>query len=117
MKKTREQIKEAMSGSNMHERVNKGVAALAAKLGIPVYFDKEFILMATIPDYYFPTINQSIFLDGSVHKGKQKERDEELRDALARIKKVDVNTIAYANDTDQEYQRIMKEISIILGIE
>jgi len=116
MKKTREQIREPMHESRMHDRVRNGVAALASSKDIPVFFDLPFMLtesIATIPDYYFPTLLTIIFLDGSVHKGKQRDRDAELR-ALLASKGLKVVALEYNRYSNQEYERVMKEIKELI---
>jgi len=108
-RRTVDQIKEQMHGSNMHRRIYNGIGKIVSGF-MPVYFDREFILAATIPDLYFPRQKLAIYIDGPVHKGKQVEKDEELRTMLESKRKVNVAVLKYDNDTDEEFQRLMAEI-------
>ena len=111
MKKTREQIKEAMSGSNMHKRLYWAVGKITKQ---PVYFDHEFILMVTVPDFYIPYKNLAIYIDGPIHRlGNQRNRDEELRAMLAK-KGLKVVALEYVSDTEEEFQRLLQEIKELI---
>jgi len=115
-KKTREQIQEQMHGSNMHRRIFEEVGRIASG-NMPVYFDREFILEMTIPDLYFPRQRLAIYIDGPVHRGKQVEKDEELRTMLESKRKLNVAVLKYDSDTDGEFQRLMAEIQKLIDIE
>jgi len=115
LKRTVEQIKEPMSGSPMHERIQIGVSKLVGLKSL--FFDKEYILYVTYPDIWYPDLGPrgtAIYIDGPIHKKpKQAEKDEILRNML-RSKGVYVIELAYEHNTKQEYERLINEIEMRL---
>jgi very-short-patch-repair endonuclease len=99
--------------AKMHPQHSKMEEAILQKLdeaGIrPVVTDRSFCLASTTPDFYFPTLNLAVYLDGPVHEGKE-DRDEELTDLLEKRHQVRVCRIKYSGVSDKEQTRILQEI-------
>jgi very-short-patch-repair endonuclease len=103
--------KEAMAAlssvpeSAMEVRVRSALDKLKVR-----YFSQVTICVESlIPDIYLPEQRLAIFLDGPVHLGKS-DRDEELREKLARRRGIRVLSISYKENSKSEFKRIMEEI-------
>jgi len=92
-----------------HSQMELAVLEKLNALGVPVETDVPFCLQRTIPDFYFPTKNVAVYLDGPVHKGKE-DRDENQRELLARLYGITVVSISYERHSTQEADRIFQEI-------
>jgi very-short-patch-repair endonuclease len=79
------------------------------KLGVWYSSQEPFCVEQTIADIYLPVQNIAIFLDGPVH-AKKSDRDEELREKLARRRGIKVLAISYKENSKSEFKRIMEEI-------
>ena len=71
--------------------------------------DRDFCLQQTTPDFYFPEQRTAIYIDGPVH-AKREDRDELLRELLAKRYDVKVVSIAYKAFTKEETERVFHEI-------
>lgn len=71
--------------------------------------DRTFCLQSTTPDFYFPKQNLAIYIDGPVHEGKE-ERDDILRELLAKRHGIRIVSIPYKAFTKQETERVFNEI-------
>jgi very-short-patch-repair endonuclease len=107
-KETWEQRKAVMSPqhSKMEEII---LAKLYEKDVKPVIVDREFCVLSTTPDFYFPNRNLAVYLDGSVHDGKQ-DRDEQLRESLTKRHGLKVISIPYDGSSQQEVDRVLEQI-------
>lgn len=65
--------------------------------------------MSTTPDIYFPEQRLAIYIDGPVHKGRE-DRDEALRELLAKRHGLKVVSIPYERYSQKEKERILEEI-------
>ena len=92
-----------------HSQMELAVLEKLNALGVPVETDVPFCLQRTIPDFYFPTKNVAVYLDGPVHKGRE-DRDENQRELLARLYGITVVSISYERHSVQETERIIREI-------
>lgn len=93
-----------------HSKMEEAILQKLDEAGIrPVVTDRSFCLASTTPDFYFPTLNLAVYLDGPVHEGKE-DRDEELTDLLEKRHQVRVCRIKYSGVTDKEQTRILQEI-------
>jgi len=92
-----------------HSQMELAVLEKLNALDVPVETDVPFCLQRTIPDFYFPTKNVAVYLDGPVHKGRE-DRDENQRELLARLYGMTVVSIAYEKHSAQEADRIFQEI-------
>lgn len=82
--------------------------------GYAIETDKAFCLEQTIPDGYVSTKNAVIYLDGPVHVGRE-DRDERLRELLAKRHGCHVLSIPFKADTKAERERVKQEIRDFLG--
>jgi very-short-patch-repair endonuclease len=82
--------------------------------GLRAEFQRSFCVMSTTPDIYFPEQRLAIYIDGPVHRGRE-ERDEALRELLARRHGVKVVSIPYERFSLREKRRILEEILKFLG--
>jgi very-short-patch-repair endonuclease len=93
-----------------HSKMEEAILQKLDEAGIrPVVTDRSFCLASTTPDFYFPTLNLAVYLDGPVHEGKE-DRDEELADLLEKRHQVRVCRIKYSGVTDKEQTRVLQEI-------
>jgi len=79
---------------------------------------KEFCLLSTKPDFYFPTVNLAVYIDGEqVHKNRE-EKDEELRRLLAKRHSCTVRSYSYkAPITEKRLSEIVDAIrDDVLGL-
>jgi len=97
-------------------RMDEAVLIEVQRLGEPVEFQREFCVQSTTPDLYFPKARLAVYLDGPVHEGRE-ERDEALRDLLAKRYDVRVLSLRYEAFTDKAKQQILEEIKVALGEE
>jgi very-short-patch-repair endonuclease/predicted transcriptional regulator len=96
--------------SPQHSKMEEAILQKLDEAGIrPVVTDRSFCLASTTPDFYFPTLNLAVYLDGPVHEGKE-DRDEELTDLLEKRHQVRVCRIKYSAMSDKEQTRILQEI-------
>jgi len=65
--------------------------------------------MSTTPDIYFPEHGLAIYIDGPVHHGRE-DRDEALRELLAKRHGLKVVSIPYERYSQKEKERILEEI-------
>jgi very-short-patch-repair endonuclease len=86
--------------------------ALKAR-GVKAEFQRSFCVMSTTPDIYFPEQRLAIYIDGPVHKGRE-DRDEALRELLAKRHGLKVVSIPYERYSQKEKERILEVISKIL---
>ena len=71
---------------------------------------KQFCLLYTEPDYYFPDQHLAVYLDGHEVHRKREERDTELRELLAKRYGIRVLTISYKRYSKKAKREIMKQI-------
>jgi very-short-patch-repair endonuclease len=71
--------------------------------------DQKFCLQETKPDFLFKAENIAVYVDGPVHEGKE-ERDDRLRELLAKREGLDVVSISYKAFTKEETERVFNEI-------
>jgi len=90
-----------------HSQMELNILVKLKKLGIPVETDRTFCLQPTTPDYYLPTKNLAIYLDGPVHEGRE-DRDDALRELLSKRHGIKVLSIAYKSESEE--QRVFEEI-------
>jgi very-short-patch-repair endonuclease len=75
----------------------------------PVVTDRSFCLQSTTPDFYFPSHNLAVYLDGQPHEGRE-DRDEALTALLEKRHGLRVLRIKYKGTSDAEQTRVLKEI-------
>jgi len=75
----------------------------------PVIRDRAFCIKSTTPDLFFPNKKLAIYLDGPVHEGKE-ERDEALREALAKQHGVTVVSIPYEAYSGKSVEEVFSRI-------
>lgn len=96
--------------SPQHSKMEEAILQKLDEAGIrPVVTDRSFCLASTTPDFYFPTLNLAVYLDGPVHEGKE-DRDEKLTELLEQRHQVRVCRIKYSSVSDKEQTRILQEI-------
>lgn len=88
--------------SNMEQQIR--IALTEKAVGFET--DKKFCLQQTIPDLWFPQQNLAVYLDGEVHL-KRQDRDEALRDLLAKRHGVRVLPIPYSGVSRKEQARVL----------
>lgn len=101
----------------MHPRISNMHQAIIERLqkeGIRFQTEKEYCVLSTTPDIDLP--NLFIYLDGEeVHEGRE-ERDQELRELLAKRYHKRILTLTYTSNTNEQqdmiFNKIMKEISL-----
>jgi len=76
----------------------------------PVVTDRSFCLQSTTPDFYFPSHNLAVYLDGQPHEGRE-DRDETLTALLEKRHGLRVLRIKYKGTSDAEQTRVLKEIA------
>lgn len=106
-RRTREEIVESM-----HPEVSDMEIAMQGRLYKEhrlFYYDHPFCLVSTKPDLFFPTKGIAVYLDGPVHKNRT-DRDEELREKLAKRHNLKVISIEYKSFSKAEVDRVWKEI-------
>ena len=91
--------------SNMEEKIR---VALTSK-GVAFENDRMFCLQQTTPDFYFPTQNLAVYLDGPVHE-KRQDRDDLLRELLAKRYGVKVLSIPYEGTSQTEEDKVLRQI-------
>jgi len=89
--------------SSMEQKL---AVALSAK-GVGFESQKQFCLQSTTPDFFIG--NTAFYIDGSVHV-KRQDRDEYLRELLAKRHGVKVVSLSYETDSQQEQDRLLGEI-------
>ena len=90
-----------------HSQMELNILVKLKSLGIPVETDRSFCLQSTTPDYYLPTKNLAIYLDGPVHEGRE-DRDDALRELLRKRHGIRVLSIPYKSKSEE--QRVFEEI-------
>ncbi len=92
-----------------HSRMEDSLLLKLQEKGYTPQIDTEFCTQSTRPDFYFPDKNLAIYIDGKVHEGKE-DRDNTLRELLVKRHNIRVISISYDTFTEQETDRILKEI-------
>lgn len=113
-KRTREEILEQMHPD--HSKMERFIGNRLLNYGIASYDDMEFCLEKTIPDRYIPKLDMALYFDGPPHQGRE-DRDELLREKLAKRHRLRVYTIKYRGISKAEKERVWGEVKEILGIE
>ena len=90
-------------------RMDEAVYIELQRLGVGCEFQREFCVQTTTPDIYIPKKRVAIYLDGPVHKGRE-DRDEALRELLAKRYDIKVLSIPYKRFSKKELKRIVNEI-------
>jgi very-short-patch-repair endonuclease len=96
-----------------HSRIEESLLLKLQETGLHPITDKEFCIQSTTPDFYFPDKNLAVYIDGKVHEGKE-ERDQTIRELLTKRFGVKVVSISYENFTQEETERVLKEIQSLL---
>jgi len=91
-------------------RMDEGVYIELQKRGINCEFQRSFCVQVTTPDIYIPSKRIAIYLDGEEVHAKRKERDEALRELLAKRYGIKVLSIPYKRFSKKELKRIVNEI-------
>jgi len=92
-----------------HSKIEEALLEKFSVKGLNVETDRDFCLQQTTPDFYFPERRTAIYIDGPVH-AKREDRDELLRELLAKRYDVKVVSIAYKAFTKEETERVFHEI-------
>jgi very-short-patch-repair endonuclease len=93
-----------------HSRMEDAILSKLHEKGVgPVIVDREFCVQSTTPDFYFPSKTLVVYLDGPVHVGKE-DRDEQLRESLAKRYGLKVVSIPYESFSQQEVDRVFEQI-------
>jgi very-short-patch-repair endonuclease len=92
-----------------HSRIEEALLLKLQEADLHPIRDKEFCIQSTTPDFYFPDKNLAVYIDGKVHEGKE-ERDQTIRELLTQRHNIKVVSISYENFTQEETERILKEI-------
>jgi ParB family chromosome partitioning protein len=95
--------------SPQHSRMEEIILAKLHEKDMPVVVDQEFCIQSTIPDFYFPSRNLAVYLDGPVHRGRE-DRDEQLRESLTARYGLRVVSIPYDGSSQQEVDRVLEQI-------
>jgi very-short-patch-repair endonuclease len=97
--------------AQMHPQHSKMEQLILEKLEVkPVVTDRSFCLQSTTPDFYFPSQNLAIYLDGQPHEGRE-DRDEALTALLEKRHGLKVFRIKYNGVSETEQNRVLKEIT------
>ncbi len=73
--------------------------------------DRQFCLLNTTPDFYFPQANLAVYIDGEeVHGAKQQDRDEQLREMLTKQHDIRVLSVSYSGNSKGEVDRVLNTI-------
>jgi hypothetical protein len=104
--------------SPQHSKFEGLVIASLIEAGVrELVQDRRFCILETVPDIYLPSQNLAIYLDGeAVHANKQ-DRDEQLRDLLAKRTGLKVHSYTYDSASEKEVERVTKEILSIVKVE
>jgi len=103
--------------SPQHSKMEQNILMKLQETEIrPIARDRSFCLQSTVPDFFFPNKNLAVYLDGPVHEGKE-DRDDRLRELLAKRHGVHVVSIPYKTSGAGETERVFKEIMEALGSE
>jgi len=92
-----------------HSRIEEDLLIKLNEAGLHPVVDHEFCIQTTTPDYYFPDKNLAIYIDGKPHENRV-DRDQSLRDLLAKRHNIRVVSIAYNFYGMHEVERVFKEI-------
>jgi len=106
---TWEQRKAQMSPQ--HSKMETTLQELLVAKGVkPIVTDRSFTLVSTTPDFYFPSHNLAVYVDGAeVHAGKE-ERDERLREMLGKRHGLKVLSLTYEGNSQAETDRLLQAI-------
>jgi len=75
----------------------------------PIQTQRTFMLLATTPDFFLPSKNLAVYVDGKeAHKGRE-DRDNQLRDML-RKRGFNVLSLPYSGESEAEVQRLVDAI-------
>jgi very-short-patch-repair endonuclease len=93
-----------------HSKMEEQVLTKLVEKGIRnISQNREFALLTTTPDYFLPSKNIAIYLDGKdVHQNRT-DRDERLREMLEH-RGIKVYSIMYESTSEKEIMRITKAI-------
>jgi very-short-patch-repair endonuclease len=80
------------------------------RMGLRAEFQRSFCVMSTTPDIYFPEQRLAIYIDGVQVHVKRQEKDETLRELLAKRHGLKVISIPYERYSQKEKERILEEI-------
>jgi very-short-patch-repair endonuclease len=83
--------------------------ALKAR-GVKAEFQRPFCVLSTTPDIYIPEKRLAIYIDGVQVHVKRQEKDEALRELLAKRHGLKVVSIPYERYSQKEKERILEEI-------
>jgi uncharacterized protein (UPF0297 family) len=78
--------------------------------GFKAEFQRSFCVMSTTPDIYIPDKGLAIYIDGVQVHVKRQEKDETLRELLAKRHGLKVISIPYERYSQKEKERILEEI-------
>jgi very-short-patch-repair endonuclease len=91
-------------------KMEEDISLLLQEKGVHgVVQQREFCLLSTRPDFYFPQKNLAVYIDGPVHEGKE-DRDQSLRDLLTKRHGVRVLSLPFHGEGKAEKDGIVKAI-------
>lgn len=97
----------------LHPRQSKMELEVLAELNKHHFFpctDKSFCLLSTKPDFYFPSEQLAVYLDGEyVHRNRH-DRDSYLRGLLEKRHGIKVLTLPYKRNSKRNRRLIVAEI-------
>jgi len=94
----------------LNPRMEREIRLVLNEKGYYPMTGREFCLLVTTPDFYFPDLEVAVYLDGRKAHAKREERDRELRDLLRKRYNVKVVEISYEKYTVKERDRVLGEI-------
>ena len=93
-----------------HSRMEFEVLEDLNRAGLFPEMDKKFCVLSTEPDFYFADKNLAIYIDGEQVHRRREERDDYLRQLLAKRHGVTVLTFPYKSRSKRERIKIVEQI-------
>lgn len=93
-----------------HSKIEWEILEDLAKEDLHPMMDKSFCVLSTTPDFYFPNERLAVYVDGEkVHLNRQ-DKDEWLRELLAKRHGVKVLSIPYKRFSKRKSREIVEKI-------
>ena len=94
----------------LHSRIEMDILEQLNHAGLFPETDKHFCVLSTTPDFYFADKRLAVYVDGEqVHRNRE-ERDDYLRQLLAKRHGVTVLTFPYKRRSKKAMRKIVEQI-------